>query len=62
MKSKQRGGHKGCHPLGVPSIRNATCYTRIQRLSYHQAPVVEMSDSAIHSDKKQWRKQFASLI
>ena len=62
MKSEQRSGHKGCHPRGVPSIRNATCYTRIQRLSYHQAPVVEMSDSAIHSDKKQWIKQFAPLI
>ena len=62
MKSEQRSGHRGCHPRGVPSIPNATCYTRIQRLSYHRAPVVEMSDSAIHSDNKQWRKQFAPLI
>lgn len=41
-------------------IQNATCYPPIQKLSYHQAPVVEMSDSATHSDKKTVDKAICS--
>lgn len=45
-----------------PQSKTRLVTPRIQRLSYHQGPVVEMSDSAIHSDKKQWIKQYAPLI
>lgn len=59
MKSEQRSGTGSVIHEEFRSIENATCYPR---LSYHQAAVVKMSDSAIHSDKKQWLKQFAPLI